>query len=161
MKSLFNDEFTGAIFSEDRRYRYELWRVWDSGKPMMMFVGLNPSTADETEPDNTVTRCMGFANSWGFGGMYMMNLFAYRATKPKDMFVQDDPVGPDTDYHLKLVQDKVEMILLAWGNHGTFMRRDHAVLSILHKNVHYLRKTKAGNPEHPLYLPKTLVPIPF
>ena len=82
-----------AILSEDRKYRYVLSRIWDKSKPIVMIIGLNPSTADETEDDRTIRRCIKFADSWGYGGVYMLNLFAFRATKPTDMFVVVNPIG--------------------------------------------------------------------
>ena len=85
----------GARFSESRTHRYALWRIWEKGAPMVMFVGLNPSTADETQDDPTIRRCIDFAKRWGYGGLYMLNIFAFRATNPKDMKAAADPVGPD------------------------------------------------------------------
>jgi hypothetical protein len=71
-----------AVLSECRTYRYALWRIWDQTVPYAMFIGLNPSTADESNDDPTLTRCMGFAKSWGYGGVCMANLFALRSTDP-------------------------------------------------------------------------------
>ena len=90
----------GARFSVDRKYRYALWRHWNGNKERnyVAFVGLNPSTADEKTDDPTIRRCMGFARSWGFNGIWMINAFAFRATKPKDMKAAIDPIGPDNDY---------------------------------------------------------------
>ena len=76
---------SGAIFSSCRKYRYALWRNWDETKPCVMIIGLNPSTADENENDPTITRCINFAKSWGYGGVCVTNLFAYCATVPSDM----------------------------------------------------------------------------
>lgn len=84
-----------AHLSPCRRYRYALWRRWGDG-PHAMFIGLNPSTADETADDPTIRRCIAFARAWGYGALCMANLFAYRATQPADMLAQDDPVGPAT-----------------------------------------------------------------
>lgn len=86
-----------AKFSECRKYRYALWRTWDETKPHVMIIGLNPSTADETKNDSTITKCINFAKSWDYGGLCMANLFAYRATKPSDMIASNDPVGTDND----------------------------------------------------------------
>ncbi|GHX72979.1 hypothetical protein VCSRO16_3593 [Vibrio cholerae] len=69
-----------AELSKCRKYRYALWRTWDSDKPFAMFIGLNPSTADEKNDDPTLRRCINFAKSWGYGGVCMANLFAFRAT---------------------------------------------------------------------------------
>ena len=76
---------SGAIFSSCRKYRYALWRNWDESKPRPMIIGLNPSTADEKENDPTIVRCINFAKSWGYGGVYVANLFAFRATLPIEM----------------------------------------------------------------------------
>ena len=76
---------TGAIFSSDRIFRYILWRTWNEQNGHLMVIGLNPSTADETQDDPTIRRCVGFARQWGYGGLYMLNLFAYRATDPSEL----------------------------------------------------------------------------
>ena len=89
-----------AAFSPCRRYRYCLSRVWNPKLPSVMFVGLNPSTADEQEDDPTVRRCIGFARNWNFGGLILVNLFAYRSTDPADLLRVDDPVGPGNDKHI-------------------------------------------------------------
>ena len=88
---------TDAKLSECRKYRYALWRTWDETKPHVMIIGLNPSTADETKDDPTITRCINFAKSWGYGGVCMANLFAYRATEPTVMKGSTDPVGTEND----------------------------------------------------------------
>ncbi|MCU7816788.1 MAG: DUF1643 domain-containing protein [Candidatus Thiodiazotropha sp. (ex Rostrolucina anterorostrata)] len=89
----------GAVLSPDRDYRYSLWRIWQPDDPYALFIGLNPSTADEYENDPTIRRCIRFAKDWGFGGLYMANLFAIRATKPKIMKAHHAPIG------IKLVSD--------------------------------------------------------
>lgn len=90
-----------ATLSEDRKYRYTLTRIWDETKPKVMFIGLNPSTADETKDDPTIIRCINFAKSWGYGGLEMTNLFAFRATNPKVMKNEKEPIGKDNDTWLK------------------------------------------------------------
>lgn len=92
-----------AKLSDCRTYRYELWRTWDESKPYAMFIGLNPSTADETEDDPTIRRCINFAKTWGYGGLCMTNLFAYRATQPEDMKRASDPIGNKNDETLILL----------------------------------------------------------
>jgi len=84
---------TDAKFSACRKYRYALWRNWDESKPYAMIIGLNPSTADENKNDPTITRCINFATSWGYGGVCVTNLFAYCATVPSDMKASNDPIG--------------------------------------------------------------------
>jgi hypothetical protein len=89
-----------AISSPCRTYRYSLFRVWNPKFPSVMFVGLNPSTADEQEDDPTVRRCVGFARKWNFGGLILVNLFAYRSTDPAGLLEAEDPVGPGNDKHI-------------------------------------------------------------
>lgn len=147
-----------ALFSNDRKYRYTLWRTWEYGKDYVVFIGLNPSTADETEDDPTIRRCIGYAKSWGYGSLCMINLFAFRATNPIDMQIQADPIGPLNNIYLFDVSKQARIIIAAWGTNGAFLRRDEEVISLI-PNLHYLRLTKNGFPAHPLYLPKDLEPI--
>ena len=145
-----------AQLSPCRRYRYTLWRRWGNG-PYAMFVGLNPSTADETVDDPTIRRCIAFSRAWGYDALCMANLFAYRATKPADMLKQDDPIGPDNDAHLRQLAADAGVVVAAWGTHGTHGGRHRAVRKML-PALHYLRLTKNGHPGHPLYLPASLLP---
>ena len=140
-----------AKFSPCRKYRYELWRWWDKSKGFVLFIGLNPSTADETSDDPTIRRCINFVKDWGFGGLCMANLFAYRATEPKQMMISDEPIGPDNDITLKNLALKADMIVAAWGGNGVFNDRDKEVLSMI-KRMLCLGKTKNGHPRHPLYV---------
>ena len=147
---------TGALFSECRTYRYGLWRTWQPG-PYAMFIGLNPSTADETKDDPTIRRCIAFAKAWGYSGLYMANLFAFRATDPREMKKAFSPVGPSNDHHLVRIAEDAGVVIAAWGQHGTHLNRDKAVRSLV-PGLHYLRLTKEGHPGHPLYLPGDLKP---
>ena len=147
-----------AELSECRKYRYALWRTWDDTKPTVMFIGLNPSTADETNDDPTLTRCINFAKSWGYGGVCMANLFAYRATEPKDMKSAKDPVGLNNDSWLLKLSGNSEIVIGAWGNDGSFLKRSNQVLNLI-PNLHYLKLNKSGEPAHPLYLSSKLKPV--
>lgn len=147
----------GADISDCGRYRYSLWRQWAPG-PQVMFVGLNPSTADATLDDPTIRRCIGFARAWGYTGLVMTNLFAWRDTAPRKMLAADDPVGPDNDRVLKVAHGKATLTVAAWGVHGTHGGRDNNVRALLPR-LHYLRLTKGGHPGHPLYLPASLRPM--
>jgi hypothetical protein len=147
-----------ADFSPCRRYRYALWRTWGGLAGYAMFVGLNPSTADETKDDPTIRRCIAFAKDWGYSGLCMTNLFAFRATKPAHMMDADDPVGSDNDRWLSDAASQAAVVVAAWGVHGTFAGRHDAVRQML-PHLHYLRLTKDGHPGHPLYLPKMLQPL--
>ena len=90
----------GARFSDCRLYRYQLWRIWDEGRPYLNVIGLNPSTADETRDDPTIRRCIDYAKRWNYGGLFMTNIFAFRATLPAVMKKQVEPVGSDNDHWL-------------------------------------------------------------
>ena len=157
----------GARFSPCEKYRYVLWRKWDESLPFCAWIGLNPSTADESKDDPTIRRCIGFARAWCYGGIYMLNLFAYRATLPEHMKAAADPVGPENNPQLRHFHLLAHVTIAAWGNHGAFMDRDVAVCALnalsktLGERMSCLRLTKGGHPSHPLYLPGDLKPIPF
>ncbi len=151
--TLFLTEEAGATFSPDRTYRYLLWRRW-SQEPPLCVVGLNPSVADEIDNDPTISRLIGHARRWGYGGLHMLNLFAFRATDPADMKKTPDPVGPCNDGAIfETAKDKD--VLAAWGNHGDFKNRSAQVVEILKfakAHIYCLGKNANGSPKHPLYL---------
>lgn len=149
-----------AIFSPCRSYRYLLWRRWgdDWSSNYAMFVGLNPSTADEANDDPTIRRCINFAKSWSYSGLCMANLFAYRATNPKDMLAVDDPIGEENDRYLLQYAANAGVVIAAWGNHGTHGGR-YAQIKRMISNLHCLKVTKTGMPSHPLYLRQDLKPV--
>jgi hypothetical protein len=152
--------FSDAQFSPCRTWRYTLTRRWaDFGT--VNFIGLNPSTADESNLDPTCRRCVGFAQAWGFGTYVMTNLFAYRSTDPKGLLAADDPVGPDNDVAIRRVAKQSSLVVAAWGVHGAWNDRGVQVAKMLHGigvAVFCLGVTKAGHPRHPLYLPKNVKP---
>lgn len=121
-------------------------------------MGLNPSTADENLDDPTIRRCINFAKDWGYGGMYMGNIFAYRSTDPKNLKKVDDPIGEDNDKWLIDLQDTCDLVVLAWGTNGTLMDRNEQVIEMF-ETPHCLALSKDGHPKHPLYLKKDLKPI--
>lgn len=149
-----------AILSDCRTYRYALSRSWDESLATVVFIGLNPSTADETKDDPTIRRCIGFAKSWGYGSLVMLNLFAYRATDPTKLQLVEDPVGPDNNWHIKTVSKASDLVVAAWGNHGSLLRRSTIVKRAVPK-LYHLGLTKIGEPRHPLYLKKTTKPQPL
>jgi hypothetical protein len=143
-----------AILSKNRKYRYVLYRTWDEGLIPLTYIMLNPSTADESVDDATIRVCMGRAKRLGFGGILVLNLFAYRATDPQELYKVRDPVGPDNDLHLRTVCEHDTEFVLAWSNHGSYLNRDKSVLDILRE--HKVRPwclglTQQGNPLHPLH----------
>jgi hypothetical protein len=162
------DRTSGAIFSPCENYRYLLWRIFSSGpqlfggEPRQMravaFIGLNPSTADERNDDNTIRRCISYAKDWGFDSLIMLNLFSYRATKPPDMKRQIDPGGCGLNLTvIQAVMQEADGIVCAWGADGAWQGQSETVLTILRQSsrpVWYLDKTASGEPRHPLYLRK-------
>jgi hypothetical protein len=152
---------TGATFSRDRRYRYRLWRCWDPSRPLVAFCMLNPSTADERSDDPTIRRCIGFARDWGYGGVDIVNLFALRATDPRELRDARDPVGPWNDDHVIDAAERSALVVVAWGSHGAFRARDAEVLEVLspRARLRALGWTQARQPRHPLYLRRDVRPI--
>lgn len=146
----------GARFSPCRRYRYALWRRWGPG-PYVLFIGLNPSTADEHADDPTIRRCLGFARAWGYQALVMANLFAWRATDPQEMKRAVAPIGPDNDAVLERLARSAERVVAAWGAQGVHLGRAAAVRQAL-PGLQVLRLTRTGQPGHPLYLPAGLCP---
>lgn len=147
-----------AILSDCRMYRYALWRIWDDSLTQVLFICLNPSKADETIDDQTVSRCISFAKSWGLGSICMANLFAFRSREPEDMKAAADPIGPENDRWLKKLSATADLTVAAWGNKGDFLDRDQMVRSIF-PDLTDLKLTKKGQPAHPSRLPASLAPI--
>ncbi len=149
-----------ARFSSCNRYRYSLDREWHGGEGIVLFIGLNPSTADHRQDDPTIRRCVGFARSWGFKGMEIVNLFAYKATLPTDLKRAADPVGPDNDHWIKEAHKRANLTVACWGNDGEFQQRATAVCGQL-DDLHCLHMNKTRHPAHPLYLKASLRPRPY
>lgn len=143
----------GAHFSNCRTYRYALWRTWDKAKGHVMFIGLNPSTADETKDDPTIRRCIEFAKYWGFGEIYMLNIFAFRTTNPKDLKKANNPIGPENDKFLRKYFDVLGFNVACWGLHGEYLNRGLEIIDMLgRENLQCFGLTKNGQPKHLLYL---------
>ena len=143
--------FTNARISPDGKYRYSLVREWDRDKPKVLFIGLNPSTADEKTDDPTVCRCIDFAKRWGFGGILVGNLFAIRSADPNLIHQDADPVGPLNDECLIEMAREAKTVVAAWGNHGAYLGRSEAVRSLI-PGMKCLVKNNTGEPRHPLYI---------
>ena len=192
----------GAIISPCGNYRYRLWREWrlgnskqwdmwteDDGSPCVdgageqlgkplscVFVMLNPSTADGEQDDPTIRRCVGFAKTFGFDRMEVVNLFAWRATSPADMMSvgpERDPCGLANQDTFRNVLNDAGMVVCAWGAHGTYLGQDETALGWIEDYLDILSDegrevpvvalglTKAGHPRHPLYLPRDAKPSPY
>lgn len=160
-----------AALSRCGTYRYRLDREWDQDGGRVAFIMLNPSTADANIDDPTIRRCIAFAKSWGYGGLVVGNLWAYRATDPKDLKrvlkEWDGGVkarGPENYYYLQEMCAQASRVVCAWGPNGAIDGRSDQVRNLLfawHVMPHYLRLTKDGHPGHPLYLPGSLTPQPW
>ena len=148
-----------AIFSGNDlyRYRYALRRGLPEGPhDSIVFVMLNPSTADEIANDPTVERCVRRAEQWGYCELIVLNLFALRSTNPNALDYSNDPIGPNNNWFIEWYLDRADCVVAAWGTHGELMGRATQVLDMmrrLHVQPDCLGTTKAGHPRHPLYVP--------
>jgi hypothetical protein len=160
-----------AAFSEDRGYRYVLWRTLSVERPpiqfkpkVVNFVCLNPSTADERKDDPSLGKMQGFGRRLGYDFLSVTNVFGYRATKPADMRRARDPIGPENDTWLLKVAQNADMVICAWGNHGTYMYRNLAVLEMFRDHgisLYTFGFTNSGQPLHPLMLPYSSQLLPW
>ena len=150
-----------AIISPCGKFRYCLERQLGPGKTCM-FIMLNPSTADAVINDRTITRCIGFATSLGYGKLIVGNLFAFRATKPANLKKAKDPEGPDNLKHLKRMCASADLVIAAWGTDGKFRKQGERIRKLLEAagvRLHYLELTKKGHPKHPLYIKADRTPV--
>lgn len=147
---------SGARFDRSGRYRYTLWRVWDRQRERVAFIMLNPSTADAEADDPTIRRCTGFARQWGFGGLLVGNLFAYRTSQPCELRRAPDPVGSGNDRALSEIAAAAALVVLAWGNAAARVAPQRAARVLQSfgsgARLHCLGLTRQGMPRHPLYV---------
>ena len=151
---------TGAVFSRCGQYRYVIWRCWDSNLPSVLFIGLNPSTANATNDDPTLRRFIDFALKWDYGSVYVVNLFAFRTTNPKRLFRVKNPVGPRNNVWIRKLIKRSSRVFVAWGNFGSYNERSDEVLKLI-PEAYCLKINRSGQPSHPLYLPKSATPRLF
>lgn len=162
-----------AIITTDRCYRYTLTRMWDGMKPRCIFAMLNPSRADANTDDPTIRRCLRFAKDWQCGSLHVVNLFAYRASKPKDLLTivttsKSTAVGQDNNDYIALTldteRDSKDIFVLAWGNYGVHPKLKWRRNEFLSRFGEYpwqcLEITKEGEPKHPLYC-RMVLPRPY
>ena len=156
---------SSALYSDCGSYRYDLWRVWDASGPRAAFVMLNPSTATELRNDPTVERCERRARGLGFGAFRVSNIFAFRATDPREMRAHPEPVGrPENDRAILEAAAWADVVVCAWGTHGAHLGRGPEVERMLRGAGHALLAlgvSKGGHPKHPLYIPYSAVPVPW
>lgn len=179
--------YGSALFSPDEKYRYTLTRTFlgpNNGLPVnpksVMFIMLNPSTADAAEGDPTIRRCMTYARDWGYDKLIVCNLFGLRATDPRQLYREYDPIGADNDRHIEamlilnrrahktpgytLPSHEWPLVVCAWGDHGKLGGRGTVMIQNLRQMgiaPHYLALNASGQPSHPLYLKKDLQPLPL
>lgn len=151
-----------AKLSADGVYRYWLHRAWDAQRRTAVFIGLNPSTADAMKDDQTIRKCVGYADRWGYGGLMMLNVFAYRSRDPRDLLGVEDPIGRGNWRAIARVAKSpaVGIVVAAWGTNELAQVLAPQLRELI-PNLHVLKLTKAGCPSHPLYLPGSLVPEPW
>jgi hypothetical protein len=152
-----------ATISECGRFRYRLGRRWSDG-PTLLFVMLNPSTADADIDDPTIRRCIGFGRSHVFGAIEVVNLYAWRATDPADLRRHAWPVGPDNDQHIQAAVEASDRVCVAWGASAGESPRPGEVLPVIRgagRHPFCLGVTRSGHPSHPLYRPAMSILLPF
>ena len=157
-------ESNGAIFSPDRKYRFKLWRIVRDNLPIsitftVLFIGLNPSTANESEDDPTIRRCMGFAKEWGFAKMYMGNLFSYVTAYPKELTVENcTEYDKENRESLKQMARESLRVVYCWGNNGWIRNQGKIIAEYVDMQSNLspvcFGLNQNGTPKHPLYLPK-------
>jgi hypothetical protein len=149
-----------AVFSEDKKYRYELTRVWDDSKPKIGFVALNPSVADETENDPTIWKLVRSADGWGYGGIVIVNLFALVTSSPEAMKVASEPIGDENDKYLSKMSkaSDLEKIVAVWGDDGVHLNRAEQVKKMF-SQLWALKISESGQPRHPRFLKSDVEPF--
>jgi len=162
-----------AVISPCGHFRYSLTRVWDAAPPrpgVVVWVMLNPSTADGREDDPTIRRCVGFSKAWGYGALQVVNLYSLRATDPRELRRAaargDDVIGPENWARSVAALGGAALVILAWG---AFRAAFHCQ-SWIHEiqlsklagcgDLHVLGRTQGGDPVHPLYQRGDLRPLP-
>lgn len=157
-----------AKISDCGNYRYSLSRIWDTEKPKVLFVMVNPSNANALEDDATIRRCMGYAKSWDYGGLFVTNLFAYINKDPKTLVNAEDPVGSENHKYIKKYINKVDKVICAWGNRAVLKKLgckkiedELKMLKYFGDKLHYLELAVDGTPKHPGRLKNGLIPKRF
>lgn len=142
---------SGAIFSDDRKHRYLLWRIWDRSQPFVMFIGLNPSTADEVDPDPTIRSVGRIAKHNGYGGILMMNCWSFVTSKPE--LLQHNPMSDEWNNNmLTLMAGRCKDVVFAWGAFKVIKEKGRdKELEEMFPRAKALFINKDGSPKHPLF----------
>jgi hypothetical protein len=154
-----------CVLSPCERYRYELRIPLRTAGGVCLFLMANPSTAVVVDgrfvSDPTITRCIRYAQAWGYGTLVVGNVRAWRETNPKRVPADPEAVGPENDVHLLRLMREADVIVAGWGKLGGGQRA-YEVLQLFdaaQKPMHALRLNKDASPAHPLYLPAALTPV--
>jgi hypothetical protein len=159
MKDLFENEEAQALFTPDGTHRFSLWRQWDKSKETIMFIGLNPSTANGVKDDATIRRVKRFAADWGYGSIYMANLYSIVSRDPNILLTAADPLL-NNDFYLRIMMREVSCVCFAWGNFKGIAKRADEVAAMFNTAV-CLGTNKKGSPKHPLYVAAKTLPVKF
>lgn len=151
------DIFNGAEFSTCEKYRYRLWRVWDTSLPLMFFILMNPSTADETANDPTIERQCRRAKRLGYGGVVILNCGAIRCTDSHTAWSDEDPIGPE---NLETISEEIHrhpdsVFVAGWGTPAAKYGADEPIKAMFLSNgipLWSLGINQDGSPRHPLYV---------
>lgn len=161
MEELFTNNNTGAQFSECGKHRFCLWRIWDEDLPAVCFIGLNPSTANQKENDPTIRRVISFAKKWGYGRVYMLNLFSFVTPFPEELKKNEfTKFYFENREMIKDITAVCDKIIFAWGNFKEAVEMANEV-SINYPGAYCLKKNKNGSPIHPLYVKSDTIPVRF
>lgn len=159
-----------AIFSACGLYRYTLERSWASLPRYVLWLMLNPSTADAEKNDATIRRCLGYARAWGYTGILVGNLYAWRSTSPAGLLAAAakgaDIIGPENDRYVRGLVRRSSLVVCAWGRSGPLTAAKFQVMQLFRPpreigvpDLHLLRMNANQEPAHPLRLPKSLEPV--
>lgn len=153
---MIGESISGALFTDYRKFRYALWRIWERTGDYLLFIGLNPSTANDIKDDPTVRRLVGLAKSWRFGGLFVGNLFSLVTPNPTELFLSScvEQMNGPNDAAIKRMRELSTFAMVGWGNEGQYAgKKPEAVLSLLGEPVYCIKTNKTGEPIHPLYSP--------
>ncbi len=148
------NQFSGAVFDQHRAYRFILWRFWNDS-PRVLFIGLNPSTANELQSDPTIRRCIDFAQNWGYGGMFFCNLYSYVSTDPR-LLSSEEALHAANIPAITMATSLSVLTVAAWGNGVELVENGKSVAGHITKIIEpslCFGLTQKGNPKHLLYLP--------
>lgn len=151
---------SSAQISDCGKYRYLLRRTWNPKLPLCGFLMLNPSTADAMADDPTIRKCNTFAKYWGYGGIIVANVFAWRSTDPDALEEVGDPLGPLNHLAIQEMAEQAEIVLCGWGSTRLVHSKVLWLKSVIAdpQRLRCLAMNLDGNPKHPLYVAGSTMP---